>query len=112
MRVTLTEGQTHPVDVVLRAAGVPIVFDPGDRVELILKTQNGRVLLLAGTVGILVPDPSADPPVTSGTVRYTPAAGDLRAAGSPYLARWQVTTASGVYFVPSDVEDVWTVRTP
>lgn len=108
----ITEGWTHPLDVVLKVGGVPYAFAPADTVTLILKTQDGREIDTTGNVTVLPVDPAATPPITTGTVRFSPDAGDFRAKDGPYLARWKVTTATGVFFCPNDREAQIPVRVP
>ena len=89
----VVEGWTHPIDVVLKVGGQPYAFDPADTVTLLLKTQDGREIDTTGNVTILAVDPAATPPVTAGTVRFSPDASDFRVKDGQYLAplsRWRV----------------------
>jgi len=103
----LVEGETAPIDVTLYdgegAARVAIV-GTGLTVSLVLRDRQGGVVPVAGKVNWLV--------AASGTVRYEPAAEDLKAANSPYAARFKVTdTNSDDAFYPNGEADVWKVRT-
>jgi hypothetical protein len=102
----LTEGWTGDLTFMLQTNGKPTDLT-GTTVTLILKDQNGLLVDTIGNCKIV------NPPGTDGLVNYRPDAGDLVARKSPYLARWQVTSASGqVTFNPNGTEDRFRVRAP
>jgi len=102
----LVEGETAPVDVTLydgEGAARLAIVGTGLTVSLVLRDRQGGVVPIAGKVNWLV--------AASGTVRYEPAAEDLKAAQSPYEARFSVTDSnSDVAFYPNANADVWKVR--
>lgn len=97
----LVEGWTEPVDATLLADGAAI-NGTGLTVTLALYDRAGARVDVTGKVDWLV--------AASGTVRYSPAAGDLKAASSPYSARWKVTSSGKDAFFPNRDADIWTVR--
>lgn len=97
----LVEGWTEPVDQALLADGVAI-NGSGMTVELVLMDGNDKPVDFNGTSGWL-----SD---VDGTVRFSPAVGDLLAAKSPYRARWKVTASGQVAYFPNAQGDKWTVR--
>lgn len=98
---SLVEGWTEPIDVTLLADGTAI-DGTGYSVALVLRDRHGELVELHGTVAWLVP--------ASGTARYSPAASDLNAAGSPFMARWKVTANGKDAYFPNGEADHWTVR--
>lgn len=102
----LVEGETKPVDVTCydgegttrTAANLT-----GLTITLQLRDRTGALVATAGEAAALV---AAD-----GTVRYSPAATDLKAANSPYAARIKVTDGNNddAYY-PNGEADVWIVR--
>jgi hypothetical protein len=97
----LVEGWTEPIEHELLADG-DVPGGSGKSVTLQLIDRNGFEVEIAGDVDWI--------DETAGTVRYTPDAGDLRASGSPYAARWKVTSSGESAFFPNGKADVWTVR--
>jgi hypothetical protein len=102
----LVEGETKPVDVTLydgEGAARVAINGTGLTVTLTVRDRQGGVVPVAGKVNWLV--------AASGTVRYEPAAEDLKAASSPYSARFKVTDSnSDDAFYPNGEADVWKVR--
>lgn len=102
----LVEGETKPVDVTLfdgEGTSRTATDGSGLSVTMDLRDRNGSVVPFAGKVDWLV--------AASGTVRYSPAAEDLKAERSPYHVRFKVTDGSGkVAPYPNGEADVWTVR--
>jgi hypothetical protein len=101
MAEDLVEGWTEPIDATLKADGVAI-NGTGLTVTLVLRDRQGGPVDVTGKVDWLV--------AASGTVRYSPAGDDLKAAGSPYAARWRVTSAGKYVYFPNGEPDVWKVR--
>jgi len=106
MSRNLVEAETKPVDVTLydgEGVNKVAINGTGLTVTLYLRDRNGGLVNVTGEVAWLV---AAD-----GTVRYSPAAGDLKVERSPYAARFKVTDGSGKdAFYPNGPADVWTVR--
>ncbi len=102
----LVEGETKPVDITLydgEGTSQTAVVGTGLTVDLVLRNRVGAQVNVTGEVAWLV---AAD-----GTVRYSPAASDLRADNSPYEARVKVTdSGGGVAFYPNGEPDKWIVR--
>jgi hypothetical protein len=102
----LVEGETIPVDVTLydgEGAAQVAVNGTGLTISLILRDRAGGLVPFAGKVAWLV--------AASGTVRYSPAITDLKAAQSPYQARFKVTDGnSDDAYYPNAEADVWEVR--
>lgn len=95
------QGWTAPIDYTLQADGA--AFDlTGCTVEVVAYDGDGVLLTLSG--------PTVVVSATQGTIRYTPAVGDLLAANSPYHVRFKVTNGSSqVYFFPRQREEIWIV---
>lgn len=102
----LVEGETKPVDMTCYDGDGPsrTVTDlTGLTVALQLRDRTGALVATAGEVTVLS--------AVDGTVRYSPAATDLKAANGPYAARVKVTDGNGddAYY-PNGAADVWMVR--
>lgn len=103
MPLTLVEGWTGPIDMVLKGRGVEVDLT-GATVELRLFDNAHAEILEAGqtTIGAIV---------ISGEVTFLPSGTDFVEAQSPYYARISVVDALGQQtFHPSGDPDVWTVR--
>lgn len=102
----LVEGETAPVDVTLydgEGACRTAVVGTGLTVTMILRDRVGAIIQVSGNVDWLN--------ALVGTVRYSPAAEDLKAERSPYKARFKVTDSNNDdAFYPNGEADVWTVR--
>lgn len=102
----LVDGETKPVDVTLydgEGASRAALVGTGLTVTMDLRDRTGSIVPFAGKVDWLV--------AANGTVRYSPAAEDLKAERSPYRVRFKVTDASTKdAFYPNGEADVWTVR--
>lgn len=101
MPESLVAGWTEPIDQLLKADGTAI-NGTGLSVTLILRDRSGAEVDTSGKVDWLV--------ASSGTVRYLPALDDLRVEGSPYTARWRVTSSGKYLYFPNAAADTWTVR--
>lgn len=97
----LVEGWTGNCDFTLLADGAAI-DGAGLSVTLVLRDRNGGVVPVSGKVDWLV--------AASGTVRYSPAAEDLKAARAPYQARFKVNDGTRDVYFPNREADVWQVR--
>lgn len=98
----LVEGETEPIDVTLYTAEDTALVGTGMTVTLSLKDRAGASVDVTGKVDWL-----SD---AAGTVRFSPAAEDLKAARSPYAARWLVTAAGKVAAFPNSKDpDKWIV---
>lgn len=95
------EGWTDPIDVQLRRDQA--AFDAtGSTIAVVAIDGNGTSVTLTGTVDWI--------DVTVGTVRYTPAAGDLLASRSPLKVRFKVTSGSGaVSYHPKQGVETWRI---
>lgn len=106
--VRIVSGWTLPLDFeLLDDDDDPIDLSDVDSVQLQLFEESGAVFSYSGTVGVQ--------DAIAGLVRFTPAAGDLRAGVSRRVlaARWKVQTGSEVYFVPSgEKPDQWIIARP
>lgn len=93
-------GDETPFDATGIGSGSTAVYT----VTLVLvSVPLGTTVDTAGNVAWLNP--------LTGTVRYSPDAGDLVAAGSPYNARWKVVDAGSLAaFFPDGIADRWIVR--
>jgi len=101
--LNLIEGWTGDLDFTLKADGSAI-NGTGTTPTLVLRDRNGGTVDMTGKVAWIS--------AAAGTVRYSPAATDLKAQLSPYEARFKVTDASSKdVFFPNGAADVWTVRT-
>lgn len=102
----LVEGETAYVDVTLydgEGASRTAVVGTGLTIGMVLRDCAGALIPTTGNVAWLV---AAD-----GTVRYSPASTDLKAARSPYEVRFSVTDGSGrVAYYPNGHADKWDVR--
>ena len=99
------QGWTGPIERQLSddiEGTVTAVDGTGKTVALELHDRVGAQVNPSGTV--------AWDDQSGGTVIYYPADGDLRAASSPYRARWKVTDGSGDdVFYPDDRGEEWKV---
>lgn len=93
--IELCESWTGPVDVQLKADGVPQDLT-GTSVEIILRRADRSLVSTTGDVSILS--------ATDGTVRYLPDATDFVARRGPYTVRYKVTDAflRNVFFPSGD----------
>jgi hypothetical protein len=100
--INVVQDWTGPLDFRLEADGSAVDLT-GTTPLLILSEENGASITLAGTSALLT--------ATGGTVRFTPATGDLIKGG--YRGRWKITDGSSndVYF-PNEEADTWKVRYP
>lgn len=97
----LVQGWTEPIRQQLLNDGSP--FDAsGATLALVLRDKTGAVVSYTGTV--------AWSATATSVAQFSPAAGDLLAASSPYAARWKVTAAGKDAFYPNGEADSWTVR--
>jgi hypothetical protein len=81
-----TQGWTAPIEHTLEHDGAS--FDAtGMTPSLVLKDKNGAVIAFTGTVAWAA--------AATSRIRFSPAATDLLAAGSPYTLHWKVTDAEG-----------------
>jgi hypothetical protein len=97
----LIEGWTEPIDQALLADGEA----PGGTsktLALELYDRQGGKVDTTGKVAWI--------DETAGTVRFSPSATDLKVTGSPYKARWKVTSVGKDSYFPNRDADVWTVR--
>lgn len=100
---SLIEGQTAPLDWILKANGVAQPLQDMT-VEAVLKTNGGKAV---NTVGDIVFASSA------GIVRLDPDAVDFRAFRSPYTLTFKVTDLAGkIAFFPSGGPVTIVVRKP
>lgn len=101
----IVAGWTDPIDAYLLSDGerVDLTGLTSDDVELILVDRHGTLVDAGGDVAIV--------DAAEGLVRYLPDAGDFTAEGSPYKARWKVTSLSDrISYFPSSVDwDTWKV---
>ena len=98
----LVEGQTAPVDAQLTNRSV-VPDLTGSTPELVLKGSDGSTVTTSGKVAWI--------DATQAQIRFSPSAGDLLAAKSPYAARWKVTDGGGkIAYWPDDEPDRWVVR--
>ena len=101
MPENLVAGWTEPVKQQLLADGTA-VNGTGVTLDLDLRDRSGGKVSTAGKV--------TWSSAATGIAQYTPAAGDLKAEGSPYTARWVLTASSEVAYYPNSKDgDVWTV---
>lgn len=102
MALTLVEGWTSPITLVLRDAGV-LTDLSGATVELRIFDNCQNEFVESGALAVEI--------AVSGQCLYTPDAVDFLKALSPYYVRVEVTDAVGdVSFYPSAESDIWTVR--
>lgn len=98
----LVEGWTGPLDFALLTDGAAL-NGTGLTVTLALRDRSEGVVNVTGNVAWLVQ--------ASGTVRFSPSAEDLKAARSPYQARFKVTDGSSKdVFFPNAEPMKWVVR--
>jgi len=100
----IIEGQTAPLDWLLKANGSPQNLDTMT-VEAVLKSSRGTIVSTTDDVAIFS--------TTGGIVRLNPDAVDFRSYRSPYYLRFRVTDVAGkaAYF-PSGDPIVLLVRKP
>ena len=105
----LVEGWTAPLDYQLTTkdpvTGVETPFDLSGLSVPVTEAHDstGTVIALSGTTTVV--------DEAQGKVRFTPAAGDLTKAKSPYFVRFKVTDAGGKdAFFPSGFAIEWVVR--
>lgn len=103
------QGWTAPIDYELKRTNEATrrleTFDAtGSTIELVLVDRDGATVSTSGKVSWI------DAP--NSIARYTPTAGDLLAAKSPYRARWRVTDSGAIATYPKGEAIQWTVRTP
>lgn len=103
------EGWTAPIDYELKRTNETTrrleTFDAtGSTPALVLVDRDGAAVNTAGKVAWF--------DATNSIVRYTPAAGDLLAAKSPYRARWTVTDSGALSTYPKGDMIEWQIRTP
>ncbi len=102
MPLTLVEGWTAPIDMILKSAGVETDL-AGAAVELRLYDKRHDEILEAGMTDITI--------AASGQIQFVPSGADFVQADSPYYVRVGVVDALGQQsYHPSDDPDVWTVR--
>lgn len=105
----LVEGWTDPVDCTLKAAdgpaSPPVALNlTGLTVALLAYDKNDAPLTLTGTAVIQS--------ASTGQVRFSPAATDLKAENSPLKIRWRITDGGKIRYVPNVEPDTWIVRKP
>lgn len=103
----IVEGWTEPVLYSLKysPAGIVTAFPlAGCTVEFEAWDQFNAAITLTGTTDVVDED--------TGSVSFTPAAGDILATNSPMKVRWKVTTPSGIAFFPNGAAEIWTVFKP
>lgn len=102
MTIDLTEGWTAPVPFSLKADTAALDLT-SMTVTLELTGRDGSSVNTSGKVAVVS--------AAAGTVTFTPASGDLKAALSPYAGRFVVTDSGGkVLKVPNGDADIWKVQ--
>jgi len=101
MPLTVVEGWTGDIDLVMREAGSPSNLT-GASVELRLFDKDGTEVTEGGSLAI-----TGDP--LAGTVRYSPGALDFLRSRSPMYARVEKVSGGKTTWFPSVNADVWTV---
>ena len=101
MAIDLVEGWTEPIEYTILADGAAVDLT-GKTVNLLLYDCDQNLLEPAGELTI------TDAP--TGKVAFTPAAGDLVAAKSPYYVRFHVVEDG--FFAPNARAEEWHVRKP
>ena len=100
------EGETQPLTVTLYDGdGATRVAIDGTSlvVTLVVRDRTGATVPMTGKVDWEV--------VAAGSATYEPEATDLRAANSPYAARWIVTDGQGDWAAyPNGEAERWVVR--
>lgn len=96
----IPEGDTGYLDFGLSDANGPYV-GTGTTIEAVVTDRAGGAVDMTGKVAWLV--------AASGSVRVSPAAGDLRADRSPYTAKFIVTASGRTYTFPKKAADAWKV---
>jgi uncharacterized protein YjlB len=101
--ISLVEGTTEPIDVILKADGVAISLT-GKEVALVLHDRAGAAVPVgAGDVEIV----SAG----GGRVRYSPpSATTLLSASSPLTAHWRVRSSGKDTYIPRGPGDQWKIH--
>lgn len=100
----LVEGWTDPITQQLLNDGAAVNIT-GCTVALLLYDRSGVAISLGGSTSVVT--------ATTGTVKFSPGASDLKAARSPIKARWKVTDGTGkISYFPNAGADTWTVRKP
>lgn len=100
----LVEGQTDPIDCILKADGVALNLT-GITVAILAYDRGNTLLALTGTVSV--------PSAATGQVRFSPTSTDLLNTNSPMKVRWKLTDGAGkIRFIPNADADKWTVRKP
>ncbi len=97
----LVEGWTFPLDFELQKNGSPFTEEElqGSTVALVLHDKDGGSVDTSNKVNW----------INTSVVRFTPAAGDLVAAKSPYSAHWAIDIDGRVIMVPKGEPDKWIV---
>jgi hypothetical protein len=101
--ISLVEGTTEPIDVILKADGVAIPLT-GKEVALVLHDRAG-VELVVNPVDVTVVSAG------EGRVRYSPpSAATLLSASSPLTVHWRVRVSGKDTFIPRGPGDQWKIH--
>jgi len=104
MPESVVEGQTAPLDWLLKANGSPQNLTDMT-VTAVLKTAAGKIVATSDDVNVIG--------TTGGLVRLSPDAVDFRSYRSPYTLRFRVEDVDGkVAYFPSGDPAVIIVRKP
>jgi hypothetical protein len=102
----IVEGETQPILATLydgSGSSRTAIDGTGLTLGLVVRDRTGAPVSMTGKVSW---DTEA-----SGIAQFDPAASDLKAANSPYAARWSVTDGTGdVAYYPNAEAEVWKVR--
>jgi hypothetical protein len=97
----IVAGTTTPLQFQLLEDGSPINL-LNVTVALLLSDRTGATVSNPGTVTVTDED--------EGKVQLAPASVNVFvSADGPYQARWKLTGASGISYVPSSNRDVWNI---
>lgn len=103
MSVNLVEGWTDPINDQLLIDGVATESLAGHTVECILYNNRGILQTGMGTSEIV--------DAATRKVKFTPGAGKLLNADSPYTQRWKITRPTAqIYYHPNAGSETWNVR--
>lgn len=110
----LVQGWTGPLYFACEADDIEI-DQTGLTVTCVLRDRNGSEVAMAGKVSWVTPatviNSTTGTVAGTGTVKVELAVDDLKAASSPYRARFKVTDGTGdSVFFPNDTAVEWRVR--
>lgn len=101
MTHAVRDNETGNQDFTLRDENGVFDGSGASAITLILKDRSGATVDMTGKVAWIIP--------SAGTVRVSPAAGDLVAEKGPYTAAFIATVSGLTYSFPSDAPDIWKV---